>query len=379
MESQQEVLENQWEYLCSYLPEGLDLDRSARDSGALVRRRGVESGEALLRLALAYSVCGFSLRQTAAWAQVAEVAHLSDVALLKRLRNAASWLGQILGAMLAKRVAFQPPAGCGLRVRLIDATSLSARGSRGTDWRVHLGLDLESLSIDHLELTDARGGETLRRLPVQPGELIVGDQGYAHRPGLAAVRRAGADFLVRMNWQNLPLQDRQGRAFDPLAAAREIEEAKVAQWEVQFHEGGETFPCRLVAVRKSEAAAEEARRKVLKERSRKGRVQPETLEAASYTLVLTSVSEDLLDPLPVLELYRYRWQIELTFKQLKSLLHLDELPMKEPELTQTYVYSKLLAALLLDDFTNRFLAFSPWGFPLQRSAPEPMAKLQSVQ
>jgi len=53
-----------------------------------VRLREVDSASTLLRLALAYGFCQMSLRQTAAWAEAAGIARISDVALLKRLQKA---------------------------------------------------------------------------------------------------------------------------------------------------------------------------------------------------------------------------------------------------------------------------------------------------
>ena len=70
----------------------------------------------------------------------------------------------------------------------------------------------------------------------------------------------------------------------------------------------------------------------------------------------------------MLELYRFRWQIELAFKRMKGLLELGSLPAKDPDLARTIVRSKLLAALLLEDFTRSFLAISPWGYPLRESS-----------
>ena len=91
------ILEYQWPYLLSFLPAEEELDRSAKETGALTRKRQVPSASVLLRLALAYGFCGLTLRQTAAWAEVAGVASLSDVALLKRLRASSDWLGLLLG------------------------------------------------------------------------------------------------------------------------------------------------------------------------------------------------------------------------------------------------------------------------------------------
>lgn len=360
------VIEYEWPYLLTFLPPGEDLERTAKETGALRRKRGVSSAEALLRLALAYGFCGLTLRQTAAWAQVAQVADISDVALLKRLRKAEAWLGVLLGVKLAER-APPPPRKGNLRVCLVDATTISRPGSKGTDWRVHLGFDLATMAIDHAELTNASGGETFKRFALRPGEIAVGDRGYAHRAGLRSLADLGADFLVRLNWQNLPLQQPDGRSFDLLDFLRKLPDvkAKDAVLRVAPTKDIPPLPARLVAVRKSEAAAEAARNKVLRERAKKGRkVDPRTLESAGYVFVLTSLSGDVLSASEVLELYRFRWQVELAFKRLKSLLHLDELPARDPPLARSFIYSKLLAALLLEDFTDRFLAFSPWGYRL---------------
>ena len=53
-------------------------------------------------------------------------------------------------------------------------------------------------------------------------------------------------------------------------------------------------------------------------------IQPETLEAADYVLVLTTLPESYPAE-EVMELYRARWQIEIAFKRLKSLAELGHL------------------------------------------------------
>ena len=130
----------------------------------------------MLRIVLAHSLCGMPLRHTAAWAEVSGIASLSNVALLKRLRKCSDWMGQLLGLKLAERTS-PPSLGAGdLKARLVDATCICHPGATGTSWRVHLGYDLRRHCIDHVELTDASGGETLKRFEIGPGELVVGDR-----------------------------------------------------------------------------------------------------------------------------------------------------------------------------------------------------------
>jgi hypothetical protein len=377
------VLEYQWPHLLSFLPPEDVLERTARETGAMTRKRQVNSASTLLRLAFAYGFCGLSFRQAAAWAQVAQVAFLSDVALMKRLRAADDWLGHLLGLKLAERA---PPPRLSLQhfhLRLVDATTINRPGTKGTDWRIHLGYDLMALKIDHIEVTDQTGGESLVRFPFREGELVLGDRGYAHRAGFHAVISAKADFLVRLNWQNVPLQTLSGKAFDILEALRGISDTEAEEFPVRVaptkHKHLPALPARLLAVRKSEAAAAESRRKILLERSKKGRtIDPQTLEAAGYIFVLTSVPQSAMTAREGLDLYRFRWQIELAFKRMKSLLDLDHVPAKDPPLARSFLYAKLLAALLLEDLTEEFLCFSPWGFRLARAPAVDMAHPKCV-
>lgn len=359
------LLENQWPYFLSLLPSGVDLDASARQSGALTRKRGIRSAEALLRIVLAYALGGLPLRHAAAWAELTGVASVSNVALLKRLRGSADWLGWLLGRKLAERAAPPSLGGEQLRARLVDATCICEPGASGTTWRVHLGYDLKRHSIDHIELTDVRGGETLTRFEFQPGELVLGDRGYAHRPGLHAVAKAGALFMVRHHWSALPFAG----DFDlfswlrslPDAAARDIAVAIAPDPSRELP----LLPVRLAALRKTEAAAEAARREILRVASKKQKqADPRSLEAAGYVCVVSNDTAERFTAAERLGLYRFRWQVELAFKRLKGLLHLGDLPTKDPPTARTYLYAKLLGALLLDDLTERFLGFSPWGYPL---------------
>jgi hypothetical protein len=361
------ILSDQWKSLLARLPREFDLEKTLRESKALVRRRGIASAEALLRLILVYSLCGLSLRATAAWAQAQGVAEVSDVALLKRLRKASPWMGQLLAAKLAERVeGLGSQAPLSYRLRIVDATTASIPGSQGTDYRVHLGLDLGSFQVDRIEVTGAQGGESYSRLEIQAGDLILGDRGYCHRRGLAAVRQADADFVVRINWQNLPLEDAQHQRLDLVELLESVEGSEAVEFALATvadpSQAIPSLPVRLIVIRKSPEAAEAERRRILREASRKGRTaNPKTLKAAAFFLVLTSVPQTMLSAEKVLALYRLRWQIEMAFKRMKGLLHLGDLPVKDPQLAHGYLCAKLLAALMLEDLTQDFLAFSPSG------------------
>jgi IS4 transposase len=88
---------------------------------------------------------------------------------------------------------------------------------------------------------------------------------------------------------------------------------------------------RIVALRKSPQAAAQARRKARKAARNHGHtVAHETWEAADYVVILTTLSETAADAAEILELYYLRWPMELAFKRLKSLLHIDALRAFDP-------------------------------------------------
>jgi hypothetical protein len=367
-------LDEEWEVLAHLLPPGWrDL---ARETGAIRRARGITDPDVLLKLLLLHVATGLSLKQAVARARVQGLATLSEVALFKRLKRSEAWLRELARRMFeASRFAWVLPSSPGgRRLRAVDATAVAEPGATGTDWRVHFSVRLPDMACDFYEVTDIKGGETYKRLPVAAGDIVLADRGYCHREGVAHVLRAHGDVIVRLNTTNFPLLTADGRAFALLPHLRRLRPARPGAWTVQFEAHGRLFSGRLCAVRKSHAAAEIARRKIEREAAKKKTtLRPETLEAAAYIFVLSTVAADQLSTREVLELYRARWQVELCFKRLKSLLQLGHLPKKTDASARAWIEGKLLTALLIEHLVTEARFFSPWGFDL--SAAQPLARV----
>ena len=178
-------------------------------------------------------------------------------------------------------------------------------------------------------------------------------------------------MVVRITWRNLPLLDDEGKPLDILAAVRMLEAGDIADIPVQVAPDPKaSIPAvtgRLVVLRKSEEVAEHTRASILAQARKKGhRTDPRTLEAAAYVFVFTTLPRDRLSVSDVMELYRFRWQIELAFKRLKSITQLDEMAAHDPDLCRAYLCSKLIGALLMEDLTQRLETFSPWGYASPR-------------
>jgi DDE family transposase len=356
----EQLISTDWDIVKSFLPT--DWVSSARQCGALRRSRKVDSAETLLRLILLHVAGGLSLRQTVVRAQAFGWASLSDVALLKRLRAAGNWLEWLCWGLWSDWPWPADVAVGDRRWRLVDATTVQEPGTSGIDWRIHYVVGLPSLACDFVSVTGVRGGETLCRIPVRPKDVLIADRGYSHRAGVAWVLAQGGDVVVRHQGANFPLQDRHGRDFALLASVRALHEHRPGSWPVRFEHEGCWRIVWLHGVRKSAAAAHKAKEDLQRERG--AGLQPQTLEMAEYVLVLTSLEPAQMSAVQVLGLYRGRWQIELVFKRLKSLLGVGELAKYDPASAKAWLQAKLLTALLLERLEREAFLFSPWGYPL---------------
>jgi len=108
-----------------------------------------------------------------------------------------------------------------------------------------------------------------------------------------------------------------------------------------------------------------------KESKKQTKLKPETFEYARHVMVFTTYEQGTAAQ--VLQWYRMRWQIELVFKRLKSLLRLGHLPKYDARSSRAWLYGKLLIALLTQKLIRMGRDISPWGYALPEFAGQPMA------
>ncbi|MEK7777181.1 MAG: IS4 family transposase [Chloroflexota bacterium] len=366
-----------WESLLTFLPEGWE--QKAKELGALVRIRRFASAEELLRTLLIHLADGCSLRETAVRAKYGGVAVVSDVALLKRLKASGEWLRWMAAETMTNWVEKQPSSVFGreLNVRIIDGTTVEEPGSTGSTWRIHYSICLPSLQCDEVHVTTPKEGESFKRFSVHPGDLFLGDRGFAHRTGIAHVVNGGGDVLVRMKLTTLPVLGADRKPFPLLVHLRTLPGTQIGDWPVWVAQGQSLIPGRVCALKKNKAAAEKSQRRAVRESRRRGHVaRPETIEAAAYVFVFTTL-DSRFTPAAVLEMYRGRWQIEMAFKRLKSIIGLGHLKKTDVEAARAWIHGKLLVAFLVEALIVAAERFSPWGYPLRQEelqVPLPMER-----
>ena len=369
-------MEEDWTLLASFLPS--NWQELANDTGALKGLRKDKSVENLLRTLWIHLGCGHSLRETVVRARKANLADLSDVALLKRLKKSKHWLYSLC-VELFREHGIAVSSGGGLQVRAFDATTVKEPGKTGSLWRIHYSVCLPSLSCDFFKLTETKGpgtGESFTQFPIGKGDYILADRGYCTAAGIHHVAATGGHVTVRVNTGSLPLESKEKKPFDLLVAVESITNAgEVNSWPVRIVHRDAAVSGRVCAIRKSEEAIKLALDKIRKEAVRKGRkVQPQTLKFARFVILFTTFPEQTFDASQVLQWYRIRWQVELVFKRFKSLAQLGHLPKYDDESAKAWLYGKLLVALLVEKLIHHATNISPWGYDLEAgSATQRMA------
>ena len=240
-------------------------------------------------------------------------------------------------------------------MRIVDATVINGPGAMGIEWRAHLIIDPVTGRFNAVQLTDDHIGEGFGRHPIKAGDLVLGDRMYATARGIYAVRQANAHVLVRLNPHTLRMCDMNQQRTSLLSETDRIPCVGSLEFSVLVPIPPErhTKSHRTWDI-KDTIAWIPAR--VVASRTRTGEV----------IWILTTVPEVDLAPDIVLVLYRFRWQIELLFKRLKSLLHLDMLPSREGPTAKSWMLARFLAAALAQRMVEPSGALSPWGYEIRQ-------------
>ena len=358
------LVNEDWTRVIARLGGAEELEASARETKAFLRRREIPNAVALLRLVLAYCLGERGLRSTAAWAAAIGLVDLSNVALLNRLRKCGDWFAMLVGQVLA---AAAPKASRGRLIRILDATTVPKAGPAARKnselWRIHSAFDLPHERFGHFELTDQQEGETLDRIPVVKGEIRLADRAYLQPDRMASVHEAGADFVIRAGWKSARWLDAEGRPLDLIAALRAASARGLIDRPIFIkRKGGAPLAVRLIAVKKPPEAAAEARRKARRAAQREGHtISKQTLEAADWVILVTSLTPEEFATEDVLALYRLRWRIELGFKRLKSLIGLRAPPGTDERSARPYLLAHLLIILLLEPLVREFEDSPRWA------------------
>jgi Transposase DDE domain len=351
----------------------------ARQTG-FVQRASKLTGERFVQtLVLAWLKDPQATREALAQMAASLGVSITPQGLSDRLsESAATLLYQILEQAVGHIIAADPVAIPLLQrfsaVVLLDSTVVVLPNELAPVWRgcggrteensqasvkLQVGLDLLGGGLQGPYLSDGRAhdaGCSLQKTALPQGALRLTDLGYFSLEVFRQQAEQEAYFLSRLEAGTAVFDSEQER-LDLLRYLQEHGPSVDARVELGVHH---RLPVRLLAVRVSEALANERRRKLRAEAKRKGQMPSKVrLALAEWTIYVTNVPVELLSLDEALILARARWQIELLFKLWKQQGQIDEWRSHKPWAILCEVYAKLIAMV----FQHWLLLLGCWQLP----------------
>lgn len=352
------------------------------DRGRLTGR--LNSPILILWLLLLWVVLGKSFADLEAILPSASSSSVSGNAIHKRFLQASGFLSALLQCLVDSLRTWSPDRWAGYQVFLLDATVITRPGSKGTDARLHLLLQLPSLMPQDFILSDSKLGESFRNFKITPGALYVADRVYSTSNSISHVVDGQGDVLVRYNPDALPLYNSPLQFTKPSSrkktpSSSRSNRSRTNQKPTQppslipdpnnriqiiallallkspgdwlertawIHQKNHTpIKGRLILVKLSPKTTDEQIKKIKHEQGK----SPSLRQClyANHLMLFTTVPQERLCKNLITELYRLRWQIELEFKREKSIQGLSRLQALKPPSIRVWIQAHLLAQFLL--------------------------------
>jgi hypothetical protein len=264
-----------------------------------------------------------------------------------------------------KRVLIFDSSSWDVDAHLADVLPGSGGGASTANCKLQVGYDYRHGKLGFFKIDPGTRPDNAytTQLPsiLQAGDLALFDQGYFKLETLFKIANKGAFFLTRFL---IKTTIREAETSTPIELEEVLFRLPGDRHQFQVVMGGRNgtpeVKCRLICLRISEQVANERRRRLLKEAKKKGRTPSNThLALCDWTLLVTNVAEISLPVEMAWRLYSLRWQIELLFKQLKSVLAIHRSQTRNNvSRLKCEIYGKLILAVLVHrvhaDLNNLF-------------------------
>jgi hypothetical protein len=327
-------------------------EKKCEELGIIKRKREFKTPADLMLLCLFHLINGCSLMEVSAAAKELHIGEFSDVAFMKKFAKCGEWFRQINEELCECSAAgYQKPKYLeSYRVLATDASDIASNGSKTQKYRLHYAIDIFKMSCVQNKITAQSQGETLKNFTFAKGDLVIADRIYGTVNGIAHCIEKGADFILRLRTNCFAFYDENHKKIDIVSAFSELKSERCADiYGFVKDTNAKTFiPVRICAKRKSETAVMQSREKLRRRASDKQhKLQPETEVFNDYIFVVTSLPLDISSA-DILETYRYRWQIEMYFKRLKSILGIGDMPKKNETSSLAWLDGKIMVSLLIE-------------------------------
>ena len=345
--------------LMAELPEGYE--EECYEQGAIIRKRGVSSPADLMMLTMFHLQNGCTLKEISEIARITKLGDMSDVAFMKRFEKCGNWFKAINRKIIPQAlVNYQKPKWMeALEPIGLDASDVVEKGRSGRTYRLHYALEIFSMKSADYAITNVKVGESLVNFQLKPGHLVLGDRVYATINGILHCERCDATYVLRLRKNSFTVRDESGEVVNMVHALSGAgEDTPISMNAYATNSSGSRIPIRICVRKKDSHAIADTRKKLKRHESRRQCTLSEEAKLFNEYVVVVTNLEDSISAEEVLDAYRLRWQVEIYFKRLKSILGFGELPKRREGSVIAWLNGKLMIALLIEIVISK-ASFSP--------------------
>jgi hypothetical protein len=211
------------------------------------------------------------------------------------------------------------------------------------------------------KITSQKIGEKLSNFDIRKNWLILADRIYGTLTGIENCLKAEANFVLRLKHNAFKLYDEHGAEIQLLDKLRGITSDMAISIDVfvKLPKLGLT-KLRVCATKIPDDKLDKVVRRNKRRDSKKQlKTSKSALTMSNYVVVITALP-DSISAEDIISLYRYRWQVEIYFKRLKSILDFGNVPLHREDSIHTWLNGKLLISLLIEQMISEF-SFSTNG------------------
>ena len=289
------------------------------------------------------------------------IAKISDTAFLKRFAKCKDWLSWMVSQIaptpiieytsLSKFLSYQVVA--------LDASDVTEKGRSGRTFRLHYAIDLLKMCSLSYKITSQKIGETLSNFDIKKNWLILADRIYGTLTGIESCLKAEANFVLRLRHNAFKLYDEYGTEIHLLDKLKSVTSGMSTNIDVfvKLPNLGLT-KLRVCATKiPVDKLDKNMRRNKRRDSKKQLTTSYEALAMSHYVVVITALPSSISSE-DIVSLYRYRWQVEIYFKRLKSILDFGNVPLHREDSIHTWLNGKLLISLLIEQMLSE-VSFSP--------------------
>ena len=324
--------------LIEMLPEGYE--KAAKKTGAFKRKREIETVADLLKLVFMYIAHGLSHLEMSVTAKMKGIADISDVAFMKRFGKCGKLIEWLLENLRPQATAHykKPTKFEKYDIKALDASVVTSGGKFRITHRLHYAIDIFRLRSDQYKITAQKIGESLTNFIVKASDLFIGDRAYGTKTSMEHCLASKGNFIFRIRKNAFNIYDKKGGKIDLIEKLKRVKKNKTLKLNCFFLSSADQYvPVRICAMIKPKDVEENP--------------EDDTDFMNNFIVLVTSILDNHISAEDILELYRLRWQVELYFKRLKSLMGFGDVPNKTEAHIKIWLNAKLAVAVMLEIMT----------------------------